>query len=141
MQTAYAEVLQADLGNRQLLIDAFADLSKRLSELFTLSSKRDRLVMRIFFEEAVRSVVFPIPTTTSLRLAHALTPLLPKLSAVDAKVLTHTVDDVLNKVDSEDARCAPLVEFADQLNSRKEARRRRSSAQARHPARARRLRR
>ena len=119
MQTAYAEVLQADLGNRQLLIDAFADLSKRLSELFTLSSKRDRLVMRIFFEEAVRSVVFPDPDYDKFAfLAYGLTPLLPKLSAVDAKVLTHTVDDVLNKVDSEDARCAPLVEFADQLNSR-----------------------
>lgn len=119
LQSAYHEVLQADLGNRQLLLDAFADLAKRLSDIFTLSSKRDRLVMRILFEDAVHSVLVPDPIYDRFSfLAHGLTPFLPKLSAVDGKALTVVVDNALTKVDSEDARCTPLIEFSDQLATR-----------------------
>lgn len=119
LHSAYHEVLQADLGNRQLLLDAFTDLAKRLSDIFTLSSKRDRLVMRILFEDAVHSVLVPDPIYDRFSfLAHGLTPFLPKLSAVDGKALTVAVDDALTRVDSEDPRCTPLIEFSDQLATR-----------------------
>lgn len=119
LHSAYAEVLQTDLGNRQVLIEAFTDLATRLSDIFMLSSKRDRLVMRIMFDEALKSVLLPEPSYDRFSfLAYGLGPFLSRLSAVDAKALTTFVDDALAKVDSEDTRCTPLIDFADQLNKR-----------------------
>ena len=119
LQSAYHEVLRADLGNRQLLLDAFEDLAKRLSDIFALSSRRDRFVIRILFEEAVGSILVPEPVYDQFSfLARGLVPFLPKLSAVDGKALTVVVDNALTKVDSEDARSTPLIEFSDKLAAR-----------------------
>jgi cohesin complex subunit SA-1/2 len=102
-----------------VLIEAFTDLATRLSDIFMLSSKRDRLVMRIMFDESLKSVLLPEPSYDRFSfLAYGLGPFLSRLSAVDAKALTTFVDDALAKVDSEDTRCTPLIDFADQLNKR-----------------------
>jgi len=119
LRNAYEEVLNADLGNRQLLIDAYSDLAVRLSDMFTLSSRRDRFVMRIMFQEAVNFVLNPEPVYERFPfLAYGLSPFLTKLSAVDAKVLSIRVDDAIGKIDDEDVRSTPLIDFADKLSTR-----------------------
>jgi cohesin complex subunit SA-1/2 len=75
--------------------------------------------MRIMFDEALKSVLLPEPAYEKFSfLAYGLGPFMSRLSAVDAKALTVFVDDALAKVDSEDTRCTPLIDFADQLNKR-----------------------
>lgn len=119
LRGAYVDILSSDLGERQTLLEAFTDLATRLSDMFSLSSKRDRLLMRIMFDEGVRSVLLPEPVYDRFAfLLYGLGPFLPKFSAVDAKALSPIVDDAIAKVDSEDSRAAPLIDFADQLSAR-----------------------
>ena len=119
LHNAYDEVLSTDLGNRQLLLEAYSDLATRLSDMFALSSRRDRIVMRILFEEAVNFTLNPEPVYERFPfLAYGLSPFLTKLSAVDAKCLTFRVDDAVGKVDDEDVRSTPLIDFADKLSAR-----------------------
>lgn len=133
LHNAYDEVLSTDLGNRQLLLEAYSDLATRMSDMFSLSSRRDRIVMRILFEEAVNFTLNPEPVYERFPfLAYGLSPFLTKLSAVDAKCLTFRVDDAVGKVDDEDVRSTPLIDFADKLSARSKG------ATAQGPMRARR---